>query len=145
MERVKEGDKVAINYTITLDDGSVYDSSEASGVRTFVIGKGETFNLLEKSIIGMAPGESKHVFIPVDEGYGPHDEAKVFQFNRSRAPKDFDPIVGDRVEMKRADGTSVLVTVLDKSPEVITMDCNHPLAGKNLALDVTLLEILPKP
>ena len=139
---VKEGDKVRVHYIIRLDDGTVYESSEGSMPMELTVGKGEYLPGLEKGIIGMNPGESKTIRIPMDEAYGPYIKERVFEFDRSRAPEGFDPAVGERIQMYRADGKPVAVTVIGKSGTTFTMDCNHPLAGKDITVDVKLVEIL---
>ncbi|MEW6674441.1 MAG: peptidylprolyl isomerase [Nitrospirota bacterium] len=142
MAVVKEGDMVRVHYTGRLDDGTVFDSSEDSALLEFTVGKGEVFPHLEESIIGMGPGESKTIRIPMEEAYGPHMEERVFEFDRKRAPEGFDPVVGQRVQMFRADGLPVRATVIGKSETSFTMDCNHPLSGKDLIFDITLIEIV---
>lgn len=141
MAIVKEGDKVKVHYTGKLNDGTVFDSSEGKDPMEFTVGKGEYFAALEQGVIGMSPGESKTIRIPVEQAYGPHKEEMVFEFDRTRAPENFDPAIGQRVQMYRADGLPVTVTVVGISETAFTMDCNHSLAGKDLIIDVTLMEI----
>jgi peptidylprolyl isomerase len=143
MQTVKSGDTVRIMYEMKLENGTTIDSSQISGPKTIIVGEGETFRPIAEALIGMAVGESKTVDVPSSEAYGPRDEGRVFQFPRSRAPKGFDAQVGKTLEMHRADGQKVSVTVLAKSEESYTMDGNHPLAGKNLVFDIALIEILP--
>lgn len=143
MQTVKSGDTVRIKYEMKLENGTAIDSSQISGPKTIIVGEGETFRPIAEALIGMAVGESKTVNVPFGEAYGPRDEGRVFQFPRSKAPRGFDAQVGKTVEMHRVDGQKVSVTVLAKSEDSFTMDGNHPLAGKNLVFDVTLVEILP--
>ncbi|MBI5187855.1 MAG: FKBP-type peptidyl-prolyl cis-trans isomerase [Nitrospirae bacterium] len=142
MAVVKEGDKVRVHYTGRLDDGTVFDSSEDSAPLEFTVGKGEVFSRIEQGIIGISPGESKTISIPMEEAYGPHREERVFEFDRKRAPENFDPVVGQPVQMYRADGLPVMATVVGISETSFIMDCNHSLAGKNLTFDITLVEIV---
>jgi peptidylprolyl isomerase len=90
----------------------------------------------------MAPGETKTIHIPAEEAYGPRDENKVFDFDRSRAPEGFEPEIGQMVQMYRPDGKSIIVTVVDITDEYFKMDANHPLAGKDLTFDLELVEIV---
>lgn len=140
--KAENGDKVTIDYELLINGDEVYDSSEMSGPRTITIGKGETLNVLDKALMGMVKGEEKTLSVSCDDAYGPRDESRVFLFHRSRAPKGFDPPVGERIEMFRADGQPVTVTVVSKSDESFTMDANHPLAGKDLVFHVTVLDIV---
>ncbi len=142
MATVKEGDTVRVHYTGKLEDGTVFDSSEDGAPLEFTVGKGELIKGFEQGVIGMGAGESKTISIPAEEAYGPHKEEMVFEFNRNRAPENFDPAIGQQVYMQRADGKTVVVTVVDKSETSFTMDCNHSLAGKNLVFDVKLIAIV---
>lgn len=142
MSGVKEGDKVRIQYTGKLNDGTVFDSSEGRDPIEFTIGKGEFFAAFEQGVIGMSPGESTTIRIPIEEAYGPHKKEMVFEFDKKRAPENFDPAIGQRVQMYRADEHPVMVTVVGINETSFIMDCNHPLAGKDLTFDVTLVEIV---
>lgn len=142
MAIVKEGDIVRVHYIGRLDDGRVFNSSEGGKLIQFTVGEGEFFARLEQGVIGMSPGESKTIRIPMEEAYGPHIKERIFEFDRKRAPEGFDPAVGQRVQMYRADGLPVMVTVVGRSERSFTMDCNHPFAGKDLTVDIKLVEIV---
>jgi len=142
MSEVKEVDTVKIHYIGKFDDGTVFDSSENSGPMEFKIGEGKYFPLLEQGVVGMIPGESKTIPIPMDEAYGPRLEERIFEFDRKRAPEGFDPSIGQQIQMYRADGKPVNVTVIGISETSFTMDSNHPFAGKDLLIDVTLVGIV---
>ncbi|MCX5718495.1 MAG: FKBP-type peptidyl-prolyl cis-trans isomerase, partial [Nitrospirae bacterium] len=120
----------------------VFDSSENSGPIEYKIREGKYFPLLEQGVVGMIPGESKTIPIPMDEAYGPRLEERIFEFDRKRAPEGFDPSIGQQIQMYRADGKPVNVTVIGISETSFTMDCNHPFAGKDLLIDVTLVGIV---
>lgn len=140
MTTVKQGDRIRICYEGKFDDGTVFDSSDKDKPLELTVGNGEFLKPLEEGVVGMSPGETKT--IPAGEAYGPHNEDMVFEFDRKKAPPHFDPVVGQQVQMHRADGMPVSVTVVAISEQSFTMDCNHPLAGKNLTFHVTLQEIV---
>lgn len=142
MAAVKEGDMVRVHYTGKFDDGTVFDSSEDSTPMEFTVGKGDVFQRVDEGVIGMNPGETKTIRIPMEEAYGPHKEERIFEFDKTRAPEGFDPVIGQVVQMYRVDGLPVRATVIGKSETSFTMDCNHPLAGKDLIFDITLVEIV---
>lgn len=142
MAAVKEGDMVKVHYTGKFDDGTVFDSSEDSTPMEFTVGKGEVFQRVDEGVIGMNPGETKTIRIPMEEAYGPHKEERIFEFDKTRAPEGFDPVIGQVVQMYRVDGLPVRATVIGKSETSFTMDCNHPLSGKDLIFDITLVEIV---
>jgi len=142
MANAKEGDTVRVHYTGKLEDGTVFDTSEDGASMEFKIGAGELLKAFEEGVTGMAIGETKTIQIPAEEAYGPRKDEMVFEFDRTRAPENFDAEIGQELQMYRADGKPVTLTVIGKSEKSFTMDCNHSLAGKNLTFDVRLEEIL---
>jgi len=142
MAIVKEGDTVRVHYAGKLEDGTVFDSSADGAPLEFTVGKGELIKGFEQGVIGMSAGESKAIRISSEDAYGPHKKEMVFEFNRDRAPKNFDPQVGQQINMQRADGKLISVTVIDKTETAFILDCNHHLSGKNLIFDVKLIEIV---
>ncbi len=139
--KAKVGDKVRVHYTLRIDD-EVFESSVGMKPIEFVIGNGDLLPGFENGVIDMSPGETKTIHIPAEEAYGPRDENKVFDFDRSRAPEGFEPEIGQMVQMYRPDGKSIIVTVVDITDEYFKMDANHPLAGKDLTFDLELVEIV---
>jgi peptidylprolyl isomerase len=160
MAQAKQGDKVKINFTGRLEDGSVFDSTledqceteECSsddcgcgcetGPLELVIGEGELFPQVEEALIGMAPGEKKTMVLNAEEAFGLFDEAKVFSVPVSDLPEEFDAVEGDEMILSGEDDEELGVTVIEITDKEITFDANHPLAGQNLTFDLELLEII---
>jgi peptidylprolyl isomerase len=142
MTIAQDGNTVRVHYTGRLQDGTVFDTSEDGASMEFKIGKGELLRAFEQGVIGMSLGETKTIQITADEAYGPRKEEMVFEFDRSRAPENFDAEIGQQLQMYRADGQPVNMTVVGKSEKCFTMDCNHALAGRDLIFEVRLEEIL---
>lgn len=142
MQSAKEGDTVIISYIGTLEDGTVFDSTEDRNPLEFTLGEGELIPGLEQGILGMTPGESKTIVVPVELGYGPHLKERVCELDKERIPQGFQPEVGQQVQLYRADGLPLMGTVIGESEKSYTMDYNHPLAGKTLIFETRLLEIV---
>ncbi len=142
MVAIKEGDAIRIRYVGRLEDGTVFDSSENRPPLEFTVGEGEVIPGLEQGVIGMNPGETKTITIPSEFGYGHYVKERVFVMDRKKMPGNFNIEVGLRLQMYRADGMPIMVTVVNISENTLTMDCNHPLAGKTLIFDITLVEIV---
>lgn len=165
MSQAKKGDKVKINYTGRLEDGTVFDSTLEeecghdecetddcsdddcgcgceSGPMELTIGGGELFSQIDDALIGMAPGEKKTVVIPAVDAFGAFDQEKVFVVPRSDLPEDLKPEVGDELVLGNEDDEELGVAVVEVSNESVTFDANHPLAGEDLSFEVELLEIL---
>jgi len=149
MTQAKEGDKVTVHYTGMLESGEVFDSSMCtedecgcdSGPLVFTIGMNEVIPGFEKGIIGMSPGESKTVNVPVEEAYGQRNDKLVGVVERSQIPSHLTPEVGMRLEVTQEDGQEFPVVVTEVTDSHVTLDANHPLAGRNLIFDIQLLEI----
>jgi FKBP-type peptidyl-prolyl cis-trans isomerase 2 len=141
MIRAKDGDTVRVQYTGRLDDGSVFDSSVKREALQFTIGKGQVLHGVEQAIIGMRPQESKTVLVPAAEAYGPHRDEMTTEVQRSQFPTSVQLKVGQRLQIKQKNGQSIAVSVLGLSDSTVTLDANHPLAGKDLTFDLQLVEI----
>jgi FKBP-type peptidyl-prolyl cis-trans isomerase 2 len=141
MATVKEGDTIRIHFVGKLADGTVFDTSEGGASVEIKVGRGEFLPGLEKGVLGMSAGEKKTVLVPADEGY-PYHKERVFEYDRSRLPEGLSPAVGRQIQMYRADGQPVMVTITGVCDTTVTLDCNHPLAGKDLIFDITLEEIV---
>ena len=141
MAPAQNGDKVKIHYTGKLDDGSVFDSSEGSTPLEFTLGEGQVIPGFEQGVVGMEPGDSKTLNIPVDQAYGPHHEDRTFEIDRSELPADMPIEVGMRLQGNQQDGRAVEVTVVEFDDTKVKMDGNHPLAGQDLTFEIQLVEI----
>jgi len=158
MAKAKNGDKVRVHYTGTLEDGSVFDTSEgyvdtcedegcgceskATGPMEFVVGQGSLIPKFEEAVIGLEPGESVKVKIPADDAYGQRVEEMVAVIERSEIPADITPEAGQRMEVVLQDGTPLPVVITEVTDTTVTLDANHPLAGLDLTFDIRLVEIL---
>lgn len=141
MATVKQGNTIKIRYVGRLEDGTLFDSSENRPPLEFTVGEGELIQGLEQGVIGMSTGETKTITIPPELGYGPYIKERVFEMDRKKIPGKFDIQVGLRLQMYRADGMPMMVTVIGVSENTLTMDGNHPLAGKTLIFDTMVEEI----
>lgn len=141
MAQAKEGDTVKVHYTGKFEDGTVFDTSEGRDPLEFTLGEGQVIPGFEKGVEGMAPGESKLIDIPADQGYGPHYDQLVMVVDKAEFPEDMNPEVGDRLQLRQPDGSAVVVAVTKTDDSTVTLDGNHPLAGKDLKFDVQLVDI----
>ena len=142
MAQAKTGDTVKVHYTGKLDDGTVFDSSADRDPMEFTIGEGQLITDFEQAVIDMNPGESKSIKIPHDNAYGPHRDEMLMVVDRSQFPEDLDPRIDQKLQVKHPDGESSVVTVVDITDANITLDANHPLAGKDLTFEIQLTEIV---
>ncbi|MDG2341364.1 MAG: FKBP-type peptidyl-prolyl cis-trans isomerase, partial [Paracoccaceae bacterium] len=139
MTQAKSGDTVRIHYTGTLDDGSVFDSSEGREPLEFTLGSGQVIAGFDSGVTGMAIGDKKTVNIPCVDAYGElHPEARQ-DIPRDSVPADIPLEIGTQLQMEGADGQVMMVTVAVVTDEAVTLDANHPLAGKDLTFALELV------
>jgi peptidylprolyl isomerase len=141
MTQAKSGDTVAVHYTGTLADGTVFDSSRDRDPLTFTLGSGQVIPGFEEAITGMQPGETRTTTIPADQAYGQRYDDLLFEVERDQLPPDLSPTVGEQYQMRQQDGQVIVVTVQDVAPAHVTFDANHPLAGEDLTFDLELVSI----
>ena len=142
MASVKQGDTVTVNYTGKLSDGTIFDSSIGRHPMQFTVGKGQLIAGFEKAVLGMSAGDKKTVVIPVAEAYGQRKDSAVVEVERKNLPPDLNAQVGQRLELTQEDDSTVLVTVTDATDTSLTLDANHPLAGKDLTFEIELMTII---
>ena len=142
MAEVKFGDTVRAHFAVKLEDGTVFDSTFDLEPMTFTVGTGQVITGFDNGVIGMSPATTKTINVPFDEAYGPYYEDMVTEMNRDEFPADFTFEAGQHMELLEQNGQPALFTVLKVSDSTVTLDKNHPLAGKDLIIDVRLLEIL---
>lgn len=141
MAEAKQGDTVRIHYTGTLEDGTVFDTSQNRDPLEFTLGEGKVISGFEEAVEGMEEGEQKTAEIPSDDAYGPRRDDLVLTVAREQLPADLEPDVGDQLEMRTQDGQTFPVVVAEVGDERVQLDANHPLAGKDLTFEIQLVEV----
>jgi peptidylprolyl isomerase len=138
---VKVGDTVRVHYKGTLNDGTLFDSSEGREPLEFQAGSGMVIKGFDDGVMGMAIGDKKTIHIPVEEAYGDLNPDMVFDFNRSEIPAEIPLVVGDTLNMHNGQQT-VPVIIREVTETTVKLDANHPLAGQPLNFDLELVEII---
>ena len=141
MTTAQTGNKVRVHYTGRLDDGQVFDSSEGGTPLAFTIGSGQVIPGFETGVLGMSPGDTRTVNIPCADAYGEHRDDGVMQVPRDEFPPDMPLAVGSSVQGQQQSGQQVTFTIVALTDAEVTLDANHPLAGKDLTFDLTLVSI----
>ncbi|MAC79719.1 MAG: peptidylprolyl isomerase [Rhodobacteraceae bacterium] len=140
-QAAKAGDTLRIHYKGRLDDGTVFDNSEGKDPLEFTAGTGEIIPGLDNAVVGMEVGEQRVVTIAPEDAYGPRDDARVQRIDRAQIPDHIPTAPGTQLSVTTQDGQNVPVVVSDATETHVELDGNHPLAGKTLTFDVTLVEI----
>jgi peptidylprolyl isomerase len=137
----KDGNEVKVHYTGTLEDGTVFDSSEGREPLSFTLGSGNLIPGFEDAVRDMEPGEKKTVTIPSEDAYGAPRQDLMLVIERDRIPENIDPEPGQQLQMQDSTGKSTVVRVAEVTDEAVTLDANHPLAGKDLTFEIEVVEI----
>lgn len=137
----KVGDSVQVHYTGRLEDGSEFDSSTGREPLAFTLGQGNLIAGFEQAVVGMAQGETKTVTVPADQAYGARNEDMVQKVERETIPDEIDLRLGLRLQAQGPDGQAVALTVVGMDDDYVTLDANHPLAGKDLTFDIEVVAI----
>ena len=142
MRLAKMGDTVRVHYTGTLSDGTEFDSSFEQGPLELTIGNGQVIQGFESALVGMAAGETKNAILPPREAYGVHDPENVHSVERAAIPDEIDLEIGTVFEAEDQGGNQIRMQVLEFSSRNITLDANHPLAGRTLTFELNLVEFV---
>lgn len=139
---VQKGDTIKIEYVGKYEDGSVFDSSEKQGQPLqFTVGNGQIIKGLDDAILGMEEGDQKEIEINPQDGYGEHNPDLVQKVPRDKFPQEMDVQPGTVFEAGLPSGETVPANVVDVDDEGVSVDLNHPLAGKKLNFSVKVVEI----
>lgn len=141
MSEAAKGNTVKVHYTGKLEDDTVFDSSRDREPLEFEVGAGQMIPGFDKAVLGMKPGEKKSIHIPSDEAYGPKRDDMMVTIKKEEFPENVNPKVGQQLQVKRENGHVFNVVVADVEGSNVTLDANHPLAGKDLYFDIELIEI----
>jgi peptidylprolyl isomerase len=135
------GHTVRIHYDGFLQDGTLFGSSRPNEPVEFTIGDSRLIPAFERAVVGMSEGEKKTVSLPAQEAFGEHREELVRTVDKAELPSHIDPEVGKVLVIHADQGEDVQAVITDVSDESLTIDANHPLAGKEVTFEIELLEI----
>ena len=140
--QVKVGDVVRVHYTGRLLDGTTFDSSEGRDPLEFTVGAGQMISGFDSGVQGMNVGDKKTIQIAPDDAYGQRDEEAVIEFPKENVPAELQVEPGMQLTLRNQHGHPIPVVVLEVKEDIIVMDANHMLAGKELVFDVEVVEIV---
>lgn len=142
LDVVKKGNKVKVEYVGSLEDGTVFDSSEMHNQPLeFIVGAGQLLKGFDDAVVGMKIGEEKEIRLPPDEAYGPHYSEFVKDMPRDCFPENKEIQPGMKYMVALQNGRHIPVCISKVSEDTVTVDLNPPLAGKTLIFKIKLLQI----
>lgn len=145
MKKVENGHFVKVDYTGTLENGDVFDSSQNTHPIEVEIGAGRVIKGFEDALVGMTVDEKKRITLSPEEAYGVRDDSLEHAILRSELPAGVDPQVGQVLALRNPNGGQFPAVVKASDEEKIVFDLNHPLAGKALTFELEVKEINDEP
>ena len=140
MDKVVNDLVVAIDYSLRVDN-EVIDSSAGHEPLEYLQGRQNIIPGLEKELLGMAIGESKEVSVSPAEGYGEHDPEAFMEVPKNQFPENIPVEVGTELQVENEEGQPTYARIDKVENNVVTLNFNHPLAGKDLHFSVTVLAL----
>lgn len=141
MTIAKKGDWVFVHYVGKFESGEEFDSSRRGGPIDFVVGAGDLIEGFDKNVEGMKVGDKKDIVVTPAEGYGEYDEDQVMTVERSMFGEGFEPEVDEQLALQMDNGQRLLATITEFTDNEVTLDMNHPMAGKTLHFELELMDV----
>ena len=141
MAEVKSGDVVKVHYTGKLANGEQFDSSIGKDPLEFTVGAGQMIAGFDAALPGMKAGDKKTINIAAKDGYGETDETAIIEFPKENVPADMKLEIGQQLTLSDQQGQPFPVVVKEVKDDIVILDANHFLAGKELVFDIELIEI----
>ncbi|MCP4648514.1 MAG: peptidylprolyl isomerase [PVC group bacterium] len=137
---ISVGKTVKFDYVLTTEEQKI-DSSEQNGPLEYVHGDGKIIKGLEKELEGLSVGDKKTVVVSPEEGYGEIKQDAFKEFPKSEFPQNVPLKAGQMISVGTPDGMTFPAMIEEVKEESVILNLNHPLAGKELKFDVTIVEI----
>lgn len=141
MTKIKNGDKVKVEYTGKLKDGTVFDTSKGRTPLCFEVGAKQVIPGFDKAVEGMKKDEEKTFTLSVEESYGPAKAELVQEIPRDKLPEKLEPQAGMMLMMKAPTGQQIPARITNVADGKVTIDINHPLAGKKLTFEIKVVGV----
>ena len=141
METVSNGLFVSVDYTGTLENGEIFDTSKGRQPLEIQMGAGQLISGFESALMGMALNESKVFTLKPEDAYGHRDDKQTYTFQRSELPANMNPEEGQVIGLTNSDGQQFPAYITKVDDDQVTVDLNHPLAGEKLTFDIKVVGI----
>ncbi len=142
MIRAKIGDKVKVHYTGKLEGGTVLDTSQNRQPVELTPGSGDYIQGFEKGIVDMASGDKKIFMVPPEGAFGLRHMELITEVKKSDLPVNIPHVIGQELTIKSTGGDLIQAVISRTGEDSVTLDANHPLAGRVFVFDVKLVEIV---
>ncbi len=137
------GTRVTLHFSLRLPDGEVIDSNFEREPATFTVGDGNLLQGFEKAIFGLQEGDRKTLTIKPEDGFGQRNPNNVQEIARNQFGADIQLEEGLMLSFADAQKTELPGVVKRFNDDVVTVDFNHPLAGRDIYFEVAILKVEP--
>lgn len=137
------GSSVTLHLALTLEDGSVAETTFEDEPLTFTMGDGTLVHGLELALYGLRPGDTQRLALYPEQAFGLHDPERVHRMPRSSFPADIELTPGNIIAFDTPDGEEIAGTLLSLDEQTVEVDLNHPLAGRRIIFDVEIIDVVP--
>ncbi|WP_049630968.1 peptidylprolyl isomerase [Cellvibrio sp. pealriver] len=137
------GTKITLHFALQLDNGDIVDSNFERDPATFTVGDGNLLPGFEKALFGMLEGEHKTLVIKPEDGFGQRNPNNIQEIARSQFSPDLELSEGLMLSFADAQKTELPGVVQRFDDEVVVVDFNHPLAGRDILFEVAIIKIEP--
>lgn len=138
---IQKGNTVTLHYTGSLDDGTIFDSSEKHEPLTFTVGEGKVIPGFEQGVLGMDKNEEKEIVIEPKDAYGEYNAELIGKLPKAQLPKEPEPKEGMVLMISLPEGQQMPARITKVEQDAVMIDINHPLAGKRLHFKVRIVEV----
>ena len=137
------GSSVTLHLALTLEDGSVAETTFEDEPVTFTMGDGTLVHGLELALYGLRPGDTQRLALYPEQAFGLHDPERVHRMPRSGFPADIELTPGNIIAFDTPAGEEIAGTLLSLDEQTVEIDLNHPLAGRRIIFDVEIIDVVP--
>jgi FKBP-type peptidyl-prolyl cis-trans isomerase SlpA len=140
---VDVGSTVTLHLALTLEDGSVAESTFDDEPLTFTMGDGTLVHGLELALYGLRPGDTQRLALYPEQAFGQYDPERIHRLPRAAFPADIELIPGNIIAFDTPEGDEIAGTLLSLDDRTVEVDLNHPLAGRRIIFDAEILDVVP--
>lgn len=137
------GTQVTLHFSLGLEDGEVIDTNFNSDPVTFVVGDGNLLAGFEEVLFGLQAGDERSFVIPPEKGFGPYNPENIQDFPRNQFPDDVELVEGLVLSFADAQQNELPGVVQEFDDTTVTVDFNHPLAGRDVEFSVRIIDVNP--
>jgi FKBP-type peptidyl-prolyl cis-trans isomerase SlpA len=133
---------VRFHYSITLKDGTVADSTFDEEPVEVTLGQGQMHQSFEFALLGLTAGDDQTIEIDPEQGFGLHEPENVYELSRDGFPESMELAVGQIISLSSPNGEELPGSITAIADDKVTVDLNHPFAGKTITFHAKVLDIL---